>query len=269
MLNSTDILTIRSPEVIVTTPFIEKATSFMLDCCGVGGWGLITGDNGSGKTITLQRLAARYEKQGLAGSAFYFCCRPAEGTTRAVKDLLAEMEIGGALMQQGNGAPLQLLFKIAFREFKRRDIRLILFDESTRCDSEAIEGIVALYDYMREKGHPLTIILASNVPRPEWVDAVPSARSRTLAMVQTQQLDIDLMLGVVREWTNEFAKLADSCDDGNKDAAHTVEAIHARVGTNLRRLNYFVRLYLRHFQGEEVTLARVKEVFARMTEGAG
>ncbi len=258
---------VRSPDVVVATPFIEDATAFMLDCCSVGGWGLISGPNGSGKTVAMRRLAARYSQHGLPGTAFYYCCRPVEGTTRAVKDLLAEMEIGGALVQQGQGAPLQLLFKVALREFKRRDVRLLLLDESSRCDAAAIEGLVALYDYMREKGHPLAIILASAPEQPEWLNLVPSAQSRTLAAVKTEELSLALMLGIVREWSDEFASLADSYDNGNKEAIVAAETIYGRVGSNFRRLNYFVCLYMRHFAGAEITPVRVKEVFSRMTEG--
>lgn len=268
MLNSTDPiipLETRSPDVIVSTPFLGKATEFMLDCCAVNGLGLITGTNGSGKTITLQRLAARYEKRGLPGGAFYFCCRPSEGSTRAVKDLLAEMEIGGALVQQGAGTPLQLLFKVALREIQRRDIRLLLLDESNRCDSTAIEGVVALYDYMHEKGHPLTVILASAI-KPTWMEELPSVKSRALSIINTGELDVATMTGVIREWADEFDGIADASEEGDKDAIRVLETIHKRVGKNLRRLNYFVRLYLRHYAGVEVTMDRVKSVFRKMTE---
>lgn len=257
----------RDPSLIATLPFLNEASELLLDCVATGGIGVIAGPPGSGKTVALKRLAARYEGLGLPGACLYYCCQQNAGTTRGVKDILMEFGIGGAIIAQGHGASMQMILKLALRDFQRRNLRCLLLDETQRFDVDAMNGIVALHDHLREHGHPISIIVASNVDEPEWLTATESARSRTLKVLKSSYPDVAHMLGIISLWSDEFAAFAQAVDSGNKTAVNLARTLHNRTRGNLRRLNFFAKLFLRHHSGRPVTADSVESVFRRMAEG--
>jgi hypothetical protein len=257
----------RDPSLIATLPFLDQASELLLDCAATGGIGVIAGPPGSGKTVALKRLAARYSGLGLPGACLYYCCQQNAGTTRGVKDILMEFGIGGAIIAQGHGASMQMILKLALRDFQRRNLRCLLLDESQRFDVDAMNGVVALHDHLREHDHPTAIVVASNVDTPEWLVATESARTRTLKILRSAYPDTDHMLGIMSLWADEFVRFADMVDSGNKGATDLARKIHTRTGGNLRRLNFFAKLFLRHHAGQELSLEIVESVFRRMAEG--
>lgn len=257
----------RDPSLIATLPFLDQASELLLDCAATGGIGVIAGPPGSGKTVALKRLAARYSGLGLPGACLYYCCQQNAGTTRGVKDILMEFGIGGAIIAQGHGASMQMILKLALRDFQRRNLRCLLLDESQRFDIDAMNGVVALHDHLREHDHPVAIVVASNVDTPEWLVATESARTRTLKILRSAYPDTDHMLGIMSLWADEFVRFADMVDSGNKGATDLARKIHTRTGGNLRRLNFFAKLFLRHHAGQELSLEIVESVFRRMAEG--
>gem|GEM_PF-1495208 len=257
----------RNPTLIATLPFLSEATELLLDCVATGAIGVLAGPPGTGKTVALKRIAARYSGLGLAGSCVYYCCQENAGTTRGVKDILMEFGIGGAIIAQGHGASMQMILKLALRDFQRRDLRCLLLDETQRFDADAMRGVVALHDHLREHGHPVTILVASQIDNPEWLAVTESARSRTLKVLRSSYPDVSHMLGILSLWSDEFSAFADAVDSGNKGAIDLAKIIHLRTGGNLRRLNFFVTLFRRHFTGGIVTSETVEASFRRMAEG--
>jgi len=250
----------RSPDVIAALPLIEAASELLLDCASAGAVGVIAGPPGSGKSVALRRLAARYPTLGLTGEAFYFCCQSNCGPTRGVKDLLTDMGIGGALLANGSGSSLQLLFKIAVRDFERKNIRCLLLDETDRWNGDAIAGILALHDHLRERGHPISLVMASMSEAPSWLDENDAARSRTLRVLHAERILASEMVGLLALWSEDFAKFAAEPDDA---LSHT---IYEHTGPDLRRLNFFARLHARHFRGRGVSAESVKATLKRLDE---
>ncbi len=254
----------RNPSLIVTLPIIEAATELLLDCVATGGIGLITGPAGTGKTVALKRLDARYQTHKLPGQCLYFCCQANAGPTRGVKDILMEHGIGGAIIAQGHGASMQMILKLALRDFKRRNIRCLLLDESQRLDAEAMLGIVAMLDYLRANDHPVAAVIASMRDNPEWLTPEESAATRTLRTIHSEYVEEEDMLGMLSLWSDEFHIFSKKVDEGDTGATKLSSDIFRHTGGNLRRLNFFVRLYNRHHAGKIVTASTVASTLERL-----
>ena len=255
--------TAQNPDVIVALPVIREVAELLLDCAATGGVGLVTGPSGSGKTIALKRLAARYPTMGLPGQVIYSCCQVAVGATRGCKDLLSEMGVGG-IIANGHGAPMQLVIKIAQREFVRRNIRCALLDEIDRWDDEAIAGLFALHDRLREGGHSFSLVLASNHANPSWLTDAESLRSRTLRNVGAERVSVEEMVGLLAMWSAEFASFAAKLEAGHSDAVQIAHILHDATTGDLRQLNFFARVYERHFHGREVSEKMVKAALTKL-----
>ena len=197
---------------------------------------------------------------GLSGDAFYYCCQANFGPTRGVKDMLVEMGIGGALLANGSGSSLQLLFKIALRDFSRKNIHCLLLDETDRWNGDAIAVILALHDHLRERGHPISLVMASMSEDPTWMAENDAARSRTLRVLHAEPILAQEMVGLLALWSEDFAKFAAEPDD---ELSHT---IYEHTGPDLRRLNFFARIHDRHFRGRGVSAESVKATLKRLDE---
>ncbi len=254
----------RHPSVIVTLPLIESATDLLLDCVSTGGIGLIAGPAGTGKTVALKRLEARYQSHKLPGQCLYFCCQSNAGATRGVKDILIEHGLGGPIIAHGQGGSMQTILKVVLREFKRRDIRCLLLDESQRLDSEAMLGIVAMLDYLRANDHPVAAVIATMKDNPEWLSPDESAATRTLRTVRSHYIQEEDMLGMLALWSDEFHGFSAKVDEEDQEALQISSEIHRHTGGNLRRLNFFLRLYNSHHSGTAVTSSTVTSTLARL-----
>lgn len=255
----------RNPEVIATLPILNEAADLLLDCVATGGVGLIAGPAGSGKSIALRRLAARYASMGLNGSCVSYCCQANAGATRGVKDLLAYMGVGGSILANGHGAPMQLILKVALREFARKGVRCILLDETDRWDAEAMAGMLALHDHLSENGHQTALLAVTMLDSPEWLANAEAARSRTLRTLKTDHVSAEQMLGLLALWSDEFAKFTGTVETGDKQSGALAHLIYEQTaGGDMRRLNFFVRLYVRHCAGQPVSEETVALALAKM-----
>lgn len=253
----------QNPDVIVALPIINDVAELLLDCSATGGVGLVTGPSGSGKTIAFKRLVARYPALELPGQVFYYCCQTSAGATRGCKDLLSELGVGG-IIANGHGAPMQLVIKIAQREFVRRDIRCVLLDEVDRWDAEAMAGLFALHDRLGEAGHRFTLLLASNLENPPWWTDAESLRSRTLRNVRAERVLVEEMVGLLAMWSPEFSSFAAKVEAGDADAMRVAHSLFNATEGDLRRLNFFSRIYERHFHGHKVTEKMVKAALDKL-----
>lgn len=255
----------RNPEVIATLPLLQEAAELLLDCAATGGIGLISGPAGSGKSVSLRWLATRYTSIGLTGECVSYCCQSNAGATRGVKDLLAHMGVGGAILATGHGAPMQLILKLALREFVRKGVRCILLDESDRWDAEAMGGIVALHDHLRENQHQIALLAVTMLDMPVWLANAEAARSRTLRTLGAEHVSAEQMLGLLALWGDEFAKFTAVVESGNREAGALAHLIFEQTGSgDMRRLNFFVRLYQRHCSGKAVSDSTVSLALAKM-----
>ncbi len=257
---------VKSPDVVVTLPIFRKADELLIDCAVTGGVGVISGPSGSGKSVCLKRLVARYPSMGLSGEASYYCCQASLGATRGIKSLLADLGVGGAIIANGHGAPMQLVLKIALREFVRKNIRAIFLDETDRWDAEAISGLFAMSDHLRDNGHPISLIMVTNQESPAWLSDTDPIRSRTLRVIHVGHVSAEEMVGVMAEWGDEFAKFAAKLDDGDTDDDEIVRHIHESTDGDLRRANYFVRIYLKHFSGKPLTMKLAEATLKRLDQ---
>jgi len=257
---------VKTPDAIVTLPVLAMAAELLMDCNATGGVGLIAGPSGSGKSVALRRLVTRYPTMGLSGNAIYYCCQTSAGSTKGIRSILADIGVGGAIIANGHGAPMQLILKIALREFKRKNIRALLLDESDRLDRDAVAGIFALHDHLRDNGHPISLLMVTNQDHPAWLADADPIRSRTLRVIRVDHVSVDEMVGIMTAWSEEFAKFAKKVDSGDKAADEIARHIHDSTEGDLRRVNFFARVYLRHFAGKDLTMKSTEATLERLDQ---
>ena len=119
-----------------------------LDCIGV-----VTGPNGVGKSEALKFLSRKGDLLLEGTQAHYFQCVQAIGPSRAVRDVLVDLEVRQAIHQRGLALPLAL--KLALREFQERKISLLLLDDADLLSQDSLQGIISMYDFCRAKAHPV------------------------------------------------------------------------------------------------------------------
>ena len=255
-----------SPDTIVTLPILTSASDLLLDCTATGGVGVISGPTGSGKSIAMKRLAVRYPSMNQSGNAAYYCCQNASGATKGLIALLGDLGVGGAIIANGNGVPMQLILKIALREFVRKNIQSLLLDETDRWDAVAIAGLFAMHDHLKENGHSVSLLLVTNQDHPSWLAETDSIRSRTLRIIRVGHVSVEEMVGIMAVWGTEFALFAAKVEQGDSDADKIVRHIHASTDGDLRRVNYFARIYLRHFAGKVITMETTEAALERLDQ---
>ena len=255
---------VKSPDVVVTLPIFRKADELLIDCAVTGGVGVISGPTGSGKSVAMRRLVTRYPSLGLPGDAFYYCCQSSIGPTRGIKALLGGIGVGGAVIANGNATPMQLILKIVLREFLRQNIRCLLLDETDRWDTEAIEGLFAMHEHLRDNGHPIALVMVTNQENPAWLSDADPIRSRTLRVIRVSHVSVEEMLGLMAVWSDEFAEFATQVEKGEKEAVEIARHIHDSTGGDLRRINFFARIFLSYFSGSAVTMKTAEATLDRL-----
>ena len=256
----------KSPDAIVPLPVLGTASELLLDCAATGGVGVISGPSGSGKSVAMRRLVTRYPSLGLPGDAFYYCCQSSNGPTRGIKALLGGIGVGGAVIANGNATPMQLILKIVVREFIRQNIRCLLLDETDRWDAEAIGGLFAMHDHLRDNDHPIALLMVTNHENPAWLADADPIRSRTLRVIRVSHVSVEEMLGLMAVWSDEFAEFSTQVEKGEKEAVDVARHIHDSTGGDLRRINFFARIFLRHFTGKTVTMKTAEATLKRLEQ---
>lgn len=254
-------------EQILTTPSINRAIDLLLECMATGSLGVITGDNGSGKTFALRALAGRYSKLNLAGNCIFYRCCQVQGPTRGVKDLLSEISSRGSIFRNGSSAGLQLLVRDVLHELKKKDIRTLLLDEADLWERDALAGFVTCYDFCRGNDVPLTVILTGTKALRDWIGAVPAGISRTLRTEHFGSLSLAILTSILQEWGEPFRKLVALAKSGDPEAKRHLQAIHKHTGGNIRRLRFFAELLLLHQPKGPITRDVISNVFFKLVNG--
>jgi hypothetical protein len=255
------------PEQILTTPSIDRAIDLLLECTATRAIGVITGDNGSGKTFALRALAGRYAKLNLPGNCVFYRCCQVQGPTRGVKDLLSELSGRGSVFRNGSSAGLQLLVREMLHELKKKDIRTLLLDEADLWEREALAGFVTCYDFCRGNDVPVTVIMTGTKALRDWIGAVPAGLSRTLRTEHFGSLSLTIMTSILQEWGEPFRQVVRLAKSGDAEAKRHLQVIHKHTGGNIRRLRFFAELLLLHQSDGEITRDRISHVFAKMING--
>lgn len=243
---------------VITTSLLDRAVQLakdavLLDCIGV-----ITGPNGAGKSIALQTIKNRYPSSGLEGNALYHRACATQGHTRGVKDVLFEFGIREAHVSSSN---LQIACKLGLREFSNRKIKLLLLDEADSMAKDSLVGIVTLIDYCNGHGHSLGLVMAAAQPISGWLAANSAGMSRTVRSERADNMGVEEMLAILREWVPGLATLIAQAK-GNPEALKLTRLIHKGVGDgNFRRMSFFAGL-LR--QEQCVNEESIRQVLARI-----
>lgn len=250
------------PETIITLPALERAHELAAQCLALRCIGAICGPNGVGKTVALKSIEGKFPSMGVPGACVYYRAFHTDGFTRGVRDLLANL--GGRGAQVPMGASLQLVSKVALREFRAQNIRLLLIDEANSWSPDSLRGVVAVFDAVNQAGIALSVVFAGDSSLPRWLGQDGAGLSRTVQIDHVQNLSVELTIAVLRHWAPPFEKLAEQILAKDKVARTVAKSIHHRTGGNLRRLSFFARIYLAQFSEETVTPERIESVFSRM-----
>jgi len=249
-------------ERIVTLPAIERAHQLATHCIQLRCLGAICGPNGVGKTIALRSIESRFPTMGVPGTCVYYRAFHTDGYTRGVRDLLASLGIRSSQIPMG--ASLQLVSKVALREFRTQQIRLLLIDEADSWTLDSLCGMISVTDAANQAEIPLSVIFAGDSGLPKWLGQHGAGFSRTLQIDHFQNLPLDLTLAVLRQWGAPFQFLAEQISQKEKDARLLAKRILQATGGNLRRLNFFARLYLVNFPEPPITSDQLEATFAQM-----
>lgn len=255
------------PEQILTTPAINRAIDLLLECTATRALGVITGDNGSGKTFALRALSGRYSKLNLAGNCLFYRCCQVQGPTRGVKDLLSEVSGRGSIFRNGSSAGLQLLVRDMLHELKKKDIRTLLLDEADLWEREALAGFITCYDFCRGNDFPVTVVMTGTKALRDWIGAVPAGISRTLRTEHFGSLPLTTMTSMLQEWGEPFRDLVRSAKSGDPEAKRHLQVIHKHTGGNVRRLRFFAELLLLHQPDGSISRDLISKVFSKMING--
>jgi len=244
---------------VITTSLLDRAVQLakdavLLDCIGV-----ITGPNGAGKSIALQTIKNRYPSSGLEGNALYHRACATQGHTRGVKDVLFEFGIREAHVSSSN---LQIACKLGLREFSNRKIKLLLLDEADSMAKDSLVGIVTLIDYCNGHGHSLGLVMAAAQPISGWLAANSAGMSRTVRSERADNMGVEEMLAILREWVPGLATLIDQAKEKSPEALKLARLIHKGTGDgNFRRMSYFAGLLK---QEPSVSEESIKQILARI-----
>ncbi len=243
-------------ERIVTIPLLEEVEILASDCLQLGCLGAVTGPSGIGKTVALRSVERKLSRPG--SNCFYFRAYQTEGHTRCVRDFLHAIGIRSSTIP--SGLTLQVLIKLALREIRAREIKLLLVDEADHWPLDGLKGFIAMVDAAHSDDYGLSAILCGNTELATWLAHYAPGMSRTLRCCHGKPLSAALSLATLRQWSPVFDELAIRINSGDKTARRTASLIHAGTGGSLRRLNYFARLYVLRHGTAEVDEERVSTV---------
>jgi hypothetical protein len=153
---------------------------------------------------------------------------------------------------------------VALREFRAQQIRLLLIDEADSWSLDSMRGMISVMDAAAQADLPLSVIFAGDSDLPKWLGQHGAGISRTLQIDLFQNLPLDLTLAVLRQWGAPFQFLAEQISQKDKEARLLAKRILQATGGNLRRLNFFARLYLAHFPEAPITADHLEVTFAQM-----
>jgi len=251
-----------STDRIVTLPALERAHQLAEHCIRLRCLGAICGPNGVGKTVALRSIETKFPTMGVPGTCVYYRAFHTDGYTRGVRDLLASLGLRSSQIPMG--ASLQLVSKVALREFRARQTRLLLIDEADSWTLDSLRGMISVTDAANQAELPLSVVFAGDSDLPKWLGQHGAGISRTLQIDHFQNLPLDLTLAVLRQWGAPFQILAEQLSQKDKEARSLAKRILQATGGNLRRLNFFARLYLAHFSEPPITSDHLEATFAQM-----
>lgn len=251
-----------STDRIVTLPALERAHQLATHCIRLCCLGAICGPNGVGKTVALRSIEAKFPAMGVTGACVYYRAFHTDGHTRGVRDLLVGLGVRSS--QIPSGASLQLVSKVALREFRAQQIRLLLIDEADSWTLDSLRGMISVADAANQSALPLSVILAGDSDLPKWLGQHGAGISRTLQIDHFQNLPLDLTLAVLRQWGTPFQILTEQVSQKDKEARALAKRILQATGGNLRRLNFFARLYLGDFPEAPITSDQLEMTFSQM-----
>jgi hypothetical protein len=240
---------------VITTSLIDRAVQLAKDAVLLDCIGTITGPNGSGKSVALKTILSRYPSLGLDGNALYHRACATQGHTRGVKDILAEFGVREAHVSSSN---LQIACKLGLREFSGRKVRLLLLDEADSMARDSVAGITTLIDYCNGHGHRIGLVMAAAQPISGWFASNSAGMSRTVRMEKTDNMSVEEMLAILREWIPGLTTLIAQASEKNPEALKLARLVHKGVGDgNFRRMGYFASLLRLEETVNEETIKRV------------
>lgn len=233
---------IQSQAEIITTPLVEQSWQLFENCRIAQAMGAIQGPSGTGKTWALKAISKRFAQSGSTGTIAIIPCCYASGASSVIRNILRELGLGGAVTSNNNVAGLHYLLKLALREISRRKIAAILLDDADNLALDALGGIVSLFNYLIEAGHPIVIMLAGVLPEEKWIAQLPSAVTRTLHIERSAPMSLKLMAGVMKQLGEPLAGVVSAYQEGDKEAVKVLRLIHGRTGGVFRRVRFFANL---------------------------
>ena len=250
-----------TPSSILALPAVVSAQVLGRHCVALDCIGVLCGPNGVGKSEALKFLSRSTDLLPAGTKAHYHQSVQAVGPSRAVRDILVDLEVRQAIHQRGMALPIAL--KLALRELKERKIGLLLLDDADLLSQESLQGIISLYDYCRAKAHPLSMICAGASSHEKWIGSLPAAWSRTLKVCKLQNLSVEMTCALFGGWGAPMADLAQGVREKNRDAIGAIKLIHKGTGGNTRRLYYFAKLAA--LDPQPLLNDRVREIMTQMT----
>jgi hypothetical protein len=255
-----------SIDAFLHTPESAELFNLAKRCSAIHSIGVLTGNNGSGKTFCLKHLQVNPVKCGLEGQIAYFLAATAAGPTRGLKDFLVDRGVKQVVYQKGLST--KLLCKLAHREFQEHNVRTLLVDEADVLDIQALQGFVSLADTCRDMDFPIAILFAGVSEPSQWLGQIGAADSRTLHFLKLTDLTPELVVAVFAGWGAPLSGLSDRVKAGDKDATALVRTIHRGTGGNFRKLSFFAKLAALEHPDGVTSVAVVDEIFAKMTRQA-
>jgi hypothetical protein len=249
-------------ESIITTPLIERAWKLYTNCRTARAIGVIQGPSGTGKSSVLQAIMARHIQNQLPGSIHRIKCSRAQGPSSGVRAIMLDLGIGGAVTSTRSGAGLHYLLALAVKEIKQRKIAALLLDDADYYETDAIVGIVALFDQLREAKCPVTLIMTGVLSEDQWIGQVPAASTRTLHVEHTAMMDLAMTAAVLKHMGESLKNLVEAQrKDDNARAA--LRLIHKETGGVFRRIRFFADL-ANDQGGNVLTLESVEAILDQM-----
>lgn len=238
----------------VVLPHTELALALARECVTLGCLGAISGIPGTGKTTALRTIVARHESGGGPGHAVYLRAFRGMGPTRGVRDLLEGLGVAPGLFPPCS--PAQHLQRLAMHQLRQQDVRLLCVDEADGWNVDALQGFIALYDHAVAQDYPLSAVFSGSSNMVSWLKAYAAGLSRTLRCEHFNNLSPQHSISILRAWNSNVDTLASRIQSGDKEARRTLAVVMRATGGNLRRLNFFARLFRLHFPDAEPDTAK-------------
>lgn len=250
------------PEII-TTPLVEQSWQLFENCRITQSMGVIQGPSGTGKSFAFKAILKRFTQAQMPGSLAIIPCCQSSGPSSGVRSILRELGLGGAVVSNHAVAGLHYLLKLAQREITHQGINGLLLDDADNFAVDALGGIVSLFNYLKDSGHPIVIILAGVLPEERWIAQLPSAVTRTLHVQRSTSMPIKMMAAVMKRMGGPLPLLVEAFQQGDKEAGKILRLIHGHTGGVFRRVRFFSDLATEKSPGG-LTLETTEAILAQM-----